>query len=208
MLGRRKVALILASASQQRKKLLARAGYRFRVIPSNLTESAVTIKNVSPAHHAVRLAFAKAAEVAGRHPKALVMAADTVVDFNGQIIGKPADEKDAERIIRLLFSAPHKVITAVALIRAQDGIELVETETTTVYPRRLSDEQIAAYIQSGCWQGKAGAYGIQETGDEFVERIEGSLTNVMGFPMELVARLLSKVGLGSPDLQKARSKTI
>ncbi len=122
-----------------------------------------------------------------------MIGADTVVDFNGEIIGKPADAKEAEQITRNLFSAPHKVITAVALVRLSDGIELCESDTTTVYPKRLTDKQIAEHIKSGSWQDKAGAYAIKETGDEFVEKIQGSLTNVMGLPMELLQRLLSGI---------------
>lgn len=188
-----KTALILASASPRRKKLLTRPGYKFKVIPSGLDESALSITNPSPAGFAAEVALAKAMEVAKKHPTALVIGADTVVDFNGRMIGKPADAKDAERIIRLLFSEPHKVITAIALVRIQDGTEIVETDTTIVYPRKLTEKQIADYINTGLWQGKAGAYGIQETGDQFVEKINGSLTNVMGLPMEVVQHLLHKV---------------
>ena len=120
------------------------------------------------------------------------MGADTVVDFNGKIIGKPEDADHAEEITRMLFSQPHDVITAVALVRICDGIEMIEAAITKVFPKRLTEEQILDHIQNGKWQGKAGAYGIQETGDEFVERIEGSFTNVIGLPMELVAEMLEK----------------
>jgi septum formation protein len=114
------------------------------------------------------------------------------VDFQGEIVGKPSDEKEAERITRKLFSAPHKVITAVAIARSSDGVELVESETTTVYPKRLTDKQIAEHIKGKSWQDKAGAYAIKECGDEFIERIEGSLTNVMGLPMELLGRMMKQ----------------
>lgn len=192
MSEQRKAALILASASARRKKLLEHSGYEFKVVPSGVDESSLKIANSDPAGFAAEVALAKAMEVAGRYPAALVIGADTVVDFNGEIIGKPADAKDAARIIRLLFSAPHKVITAVAIIRIKDHTQVVETDTTTVYPKKLTDEQIADYIKTGRWQGKAGAYGIRETGDEFVEKIDGSITNVMGLPMELVEHLLKR----------------
>lgn len=192
MSEQRKAALILASASARRKKLLERSGFKFKVVPSSVDESSLKIKNADPAGFAAEVALAKAMEVAGRYPAALVIGADTVVDFNGGIIGKPADARDAERIIRLLFSAPHKVITAVAIIRIKDHTHLVETDTTTVYPKKLTDKQITDYIKTSRWRGKAGAYGIKETGDEFVERIDGSITNVMGLPIELIERLLKK----------------
>ena len=121
----------------------------------------------------------------------LVMGADTVVDSNGHIIGKPADATDAERITRMLFVGPHKVITAVALLRINDNVEVVEVESTIVYPNKLTEDQIAEHIKNGDWRGKAGAYGIQETGDEFIDHIDGSFTNVIGLPMELIQKMLT-----------------
>ena len=111
------------------------------------------------------------------------------------IIGKPDDAEHAEDITRRLFSRPHKVITGVALVCKEKGIDLVEADTTIVYPRQLTEAQITEHIRKGDWQGKAGAYGIQETGDEFVDRIEGSFTNVMGLPMELTQQLLTELGI-------------
>jgi septum formation protein len=183
---------ILASASARRKRLLGKAGYRFEVIPSNIDESVFDIEGASTIDHTKQLALAKALAVAQKYPSQLVLGADTVVDFEGQIVGKPKDAADAERITRMLFSRPHEVITSVALVRIDDGLEIVETATTTVIPKKRTDEQVAQHIKNGDWRGKAGAYGIQETGDEFVERIEGSFTNVIGLPMELVERLLGK----------------
>jgi septum formation protein len=183
---------ILASASPRRKLLLEKAGYRFEVIVSNIDESAFGIDGISSIEHTKQLALAKALAVGRKYPAELILAADTVVDFKGQIIGKPKDAADAERITRMLFSGPHEVVTGVALVKIDEKIEIVETVTTTVIPRKLTTEQIAEHIKIGDWRGKAGAYGIQETGDEFVERIEGSFTNVIGLPMELVQKLLDK----------------
>jgi len=188
--------IILASTSPRRRQLLAEAGYKFTIVPPDIDESSFFTDATAPAgltdKYAKRLALAKAKNVAEKHPDCLVIGADTIVDFNGQIIGKPADAKEAEQITRKLFSRPHKVITAVAIVRLSDGIEVVESDCTTVYPKKVTDEQIAEHIKSGFWRDKAGAYAIKETGDEFVERIEGSLTNVMGLPMELLGRLLKR----------------
>ena len=140
--------------------------------------------------YAEALALAKAKSVAPLYPDRLVIGADTIADFAGEIIGKPIDADDAERITRKLFGAPHKVITGLAIIRLCDHTELVESDVTTVYPKPMTADQIAEHIKGGTWRDKAGAYAIQETGDEFVERIEGSLTNVMGLPMELLKSLL------------------
>jgi septum formation protein len=183
--------MILASASPRRKDLLARAGYAFDVIPSDVDESAFSDAGVDPARHAEVLALAKARSVASGYPDRLVIGADTLVNHDGEIVGKPVDAEDAERITRKLFSAPHEVITGLALIRLVDSVEIVRSDITTVYPRSLTNEQIARHIAGGTWEDKAGAYAIQETGDEFVERLDGSLTNVVGLPMELLARLLA-----------------
>jgi septum formation protein len=187
---RRPVSIILASASPRRKQLLAEAGFKFTPVPPDINES--TLEGEGAHKCAERLALAKAKDVAGRFPDSLVIGADTVVDFQGQIVGKAADAKQAERITRKLFSAPHKVITAVAIVRAADGTEIIESETTTVYPKKLTDEQIAEHIKSESWRDKAGAYAIKEGGDEFIEKIEGSLTNVMGLPMELLKRMMRR----------------
>jgi septum formation protein len=183
------ISIILASASPRRRQLLAEAGYEFTTVCPDIDESVFADELSSPRECAERLALAKARSVAEKYPQCLVIGADTVADFEGEIIGKPGDAKEAEEITRKLFSRPHKVITAVAIVRVSEGAEIVESDSTTVYPRKLSDKQIAEHIRSGSWKGKAGAYAIKEA-DEFVERIEGSLTNVMGLPIELVQRLL------------------
>jgi septum formation protein len=184
------VSIILASVSPRRKQLLAEAGYEFTVVPPEIDESA--FEGAGACECAKRLALAKARDVAGEFPDCLVIGADTVVDFQGEIIGKAANEKEAEVITRKLFSAPHKVITGVAVVRMADGVEIVESETTTIYPKVLTDKEIAEHIKGGTWKGKAGAYAIKEGGDAFIERIEGSLTNVMGLPMELLGRMMGR----------------
>ncbi len=184
------VSFILASASPRRRELLIEAGYKFKVVPPEIDESA--FEGTDSRKYAEQLALAKAKNVAGRFPESLVIGADTVVDFQGEIIGKAANEKEAEVIVRKLFSKPHKVITGVAIIRVSDRVEIVKSETTTVYPKPLTDKQIAEHIKGGSWEGKAGAYGIQEGGDAFIERIEGSFTNVMGLPMELLGRMMEQ----------------
>lgn len=189
---RHPVSIILASASPRRRELLTGAGYEFTVVPPEIDESAFVFKGRGACEYAERLALAKAKSIAARFPDSLVIGADTVVDFQGEIIGKPADAKDAEQITRKLFSAPHKVITGVAIVRASDGVEIVESDMTTVYPKKLTDKQVAKHIKSQTWREKAGAYAIKENGDEFVEKIEGSLTNVIGLPMELLERLLKR----------------
>jgi len=185
--------IILASQSPRRKQLLAEAGYQFTVHPADINESAFESDGAVPRIYAERLALAKAENVAGKFPDCIVIGADTIVDCDGQIIGKPVDAADAEQITRKLFARPHKVITAIAIVHLAGGIKLLETDTTTVYPKKMTDRQIAEHIAGRSWQDKAGAYAIQQQGDEFIERIDGSLTNVMGLPMELLERMLDSV---------------
>jgi len=185
--------IILASASPRRSQLMSEAGYEFTVVLPEVDESAFETNDADPVEYAKRLALAKAKSIAGKYPDSFVIGADTIVDFAGRIIGKAADAKEAEQITGKLFSKPHKVITGVAIVRLSDGTELVESDSTTVYPRKMSAGQIADHVKGGSWRDKAGAYAIQETGDEFVEKIEGSLTNVMGLPMELLESLLTQL---------------
>ncbi len=190
--------LILASASPRRKQLMTEAGYKFTVVTSGVDESAFPADEISACEYAKRLALAKANDVASKYPSSLVIGADTVVDFQGQIIGKAADAEEAHEITEKLFSTLHKVITGIAIVRLVDGTKLIESDTTTVYPKKMTARQISEHIKGGSWKDKAGAYAIQETGDEFVEKIDGSMTNVMGLPMELMESLLAQLKV-SPD---------
>ena len=185
--------IILASASPRRRQLLTQAGYDFRVVVPDVDESAFSSEQINPCDYAEKLALAKARSVAVKFPDNIVLGADTIVDFNGLIIGKAVDAKEAEQITRKLFSRPHKVITAVVIIAGNRNIEMVQSDTTVVYPKKLSNQQILAHIESQTWQDKAGAYAIQESGDQFVEKIDGSLTNVMGLPMELLQKMLGNM---------------
>jgi septum formation protein len=181
--------LVLASASQRRSELLRAAGYRFVVDVSDFDEESIAAGSEG-GRYAEVLALGKAMSVAKRRPADIVLGADTVCECNGEIIGKPRDRRDAERITRKLFSRPHKTITGIAIVRLSEGLEIVTHDVTTIYPKKMMEGQIAAHLAGGTWEGKAGAYAIQETGDEFVERLDGSLSNVVGLPMELLERVL------------------
>ena len=184
---------ILASSSPRRMQLLTEAGYEFAVVHPDIDESSFTTDQIFPCKYAEQLALAKAKSVVQKFPDSPVIGADTIVDCRDEIIGKPAGAEEARRIILKLFSEPHKVITGLAVCRARDGVEIVAHDSTTVYPKQLTQDQIDGHIESGLWKDKSGAYAIKENGDEFIERIEGSLTNVMGLPMELLEQLLKKI---------------
>ncbi len=186
-------SFILASKSPRRIELLREAGYEFDVWPSGVDESVFDRVGPVPATYAETLALAKAESVAQHHPDRLVLGADTIIDYEGRIIGKAKDHAHAERIVKKLFARPHDVITGLALIWKDRHIEIVTHELTRVIPRVMSSAQIQAHLRSDTWQGKAGAYAIQENGDEFIERLEGSLTNVIGLPMERLKDLLTEI---------------
>jgi len=173
------------------------AGYEFTVVVPDIDESTFSSDGMDAREFTKKLALVKAKSIAQSYHDSFIIGADTVADFDGRIIGKAADATDAEMITKMLFSKPHKVVTGLAIIRLRDNTQLIESDSTTVYPRPMTAEQIARHIKGGTWKDKAGAYAIQETGDEFVERIEGSLTNVMGLPMELLESLLERLGISA-----------
>ncbi len=188
-----KHSFILASASPRRKELLKKAGYKFDIVISTIDESKIKIKGLTPAQFACAAALAKANNVAEEFPQKTIVAADTIADFDGQIIGKAQTAKQAERITRKLFSKPHKVITAIAIVKKNIGLELVDYDTTTVYPKKLTENQITEHIASKLWKDKAGAYAIQQGSDKFIDHIEGSKTNVMGLSMELFEKMIKRI---------------
>ncbi len=167
-------------------------GLAFEVIPPDADESAP--EGCSPEETAVALATRKARRVADGLTSGLVLGADTLVALGDEIIGKPQDRRHAVEILRKLTRSPHRVITGVCLIDAACGTERAAAESTRVTMRPMSEEEIADYVDSGEAMGKAGAYAIQETGDRFVERIEGSLSNVVGLPCNLLERMLKDCG--------------
>lgn len=181
--------LILASASPRRAELLRAAGYRFKVVHPPLEEPDERHPHVDVASYAESLAFFKASSIAVDYSDATILAADTITVLGDEIFGKPADRDDALRTLRALSGTIHSVITGVALLHPRSEHRLIHHAVTTVRVRPLSDPTIETYLDTGQWQGKAGAYGIQDEGDPFVEKIEGSFTNVVGLPMELLSNM-------------------
>ena len=184
------MSLILASASPRRAELLASAGFDFEVAPAEVDETPAP--GEPPIAYALRVARdkARAAAAAGLSPGGILLAADTVVAVQGQILGKPAGRLDAARMLRLLGGAIHEVHTAVVLRRASD--EQSDVVTTRVRFVPLSEAEIQWYVDSGEPDGKAGAYAIQGRGARFIDWIEGSWSNVVGLPIATVYRLLER----------------
>lgn len=181
--------LILASASPRRAALLRAAGIEFTVRVAEVDE---TIKpGELPRDYVLRLSSEKARAVAQGDD--LVLGADTTVVIHGQIAGKPVDAEDAKRMLRLLSGRWHEVLTAVSLVRA--GRVLSEIASTRVKFAEMSEAEIDWYVATGEPMDKAGAYAVQGRASLFVERIEGSYSNVVGLPVQLVYRLAREMGV-------------
>jgi septum formation protein len=180
--------LILASASPRRRLLLAEAGYAFEVDPSDVEEPE-PVPDTDPADYVARLAWAKATAVARRRRDGLILAADTACAVGGHILNKPVDRDDAERMIRLQEGRATEVLTGLCLYRADRDEWVGAVEVSVVRFRVLDDNERIAFLDSGRWQGKAGAYGVQDR-DPFVSVARGSFSNVVGLPMERLAALL------------------
>jgi len=194
--------LVLASSSPRRQALLREAGIAFEVYPPPLVEPPFEQGGLSPRRWAEALSFFKARATAAAlrpsrdadgsarpgPPERLILAADTVAALADRALGKARDADDARAMLRELSTHPHQVITGVTLLAG--GRRLIRSETTTVFMKPMSAAEIDAYVASGEWVGKAGAYAIQETADRYVERIEGSLSNVVGLPIELLRGML------------------
>ena len=189
--------LILASSSPRRRQLLAEAGLQFQVVAPPLPEPNQQSEGLSPTEHAEALAYFKARAVADSHPGDVVLGADTVVAAASRLLGKADGAKQARAMLESLSGTRHQVITGVALL-GPCGKRLITSDVTWVTMRKMTGREIQAYVDSGEWIGKAGAYAIQMTADRYVEKLEGSFSNVVGLPMELVTRLLRVL---FPDLQ-------
>ena len=167
----------------------------FRVLPSVVDET--KIKERDPVEFALEAAVLKARDVGGI-PRSLVIAADTIVCLGDRIIGKPRDREDARRTLEALSGTRHRVITAVALFKKDEG-SLTGYEESFVRFRKLDAAAIEAYLNTGDPLDKAGSYAIQEVNDAFVESLEGGYDNVVGLPVALVRRLLEQFLAGEKD---------
>ena len=182
--------LTLASASPRRAELLRAAGYDPEVIVPPIHEPERLGSSVPPVQQAEALSYFKARSVIGLVESGVILGADTIVVLDGVVYGKAAGEADARRILSTLSGTRHQVITGVSLLSADGRRRVIGHDCTGVTMRPMAGAALDAYIASGAWVGKAGAYGIQDHGDVFIERIEGSYSNVVGLPMETVAAML------------------
>jgi septum formation protein len=199
--------IVLASKSPRRVDLLTQlldhqfgeGVVAFAIDPPNIDES--PLANETPIAHVQRLAMAKSHAVAARHDTAaVIIAADTTVDLDGKIFGQPADESDARSMLSQLSGRTHQVHTAVAVVHlAHDGTMLSQAhglDSAGVSMLEISPENMEWYLATGESMGKAGSYAVQGDGGALVERVEGSLTTVIGLPLDLLSNLLLQVDCG------------
>jgi septum formation protein len=193
--------LILASRSPRRRELLADAGYQFTVIPPAEDVESGICSNCSPAELVAELAHRKASAVrqellqspqsAIRNPQSfIILAADTVAECDGLILGKPRDEDDARKMLARLSGREHRVLSGVCLWPLCDSQPIVRVAVTTLRMDEITDAQLNEYMAGGAWEGKAGAFGYQDRLG-WVHILEGSQSNVVGLPMELLAEMLA-----------------
>lgn len=185
-------SLILASSSPRRRQLLHDEGYSFSVIPPHESAEGGEREGESPPELVARLAFQKARDVAQRVERGLVIGCDTVAECGGQILGKPADENHARQMLELLRGREHRVYSGLCLWTRPGDAPCIEIDVTSLVMDSISDTQLAAYLATGHWQGKAGAFGYQD-GLDWVRIVSGSESNVVGLPMELLARMLASL---------------
>lgn len=188
-----RASLVLASASPRRLALLRQIGIEPDLIePADIDETPLPRERA--ADYALRIARAKAAAIAARHPGAFVLAADTVVAVGRRILPKPEDEASARGCLERLSGRRHRVLGAV-VVRAADGRVAHRLVTTRVAFKRLTAEEIAGYLASGEWRDKAGGYAIQGLAARFIPWISGSYPNVVGLPLTETVALLRGLGL-------------
>lgn len=187
--------LILASQSPRRRQLLEEAGYEFEVIAPGPQAECGVCSGEAPEKLVRRLARAKAADVARRVARGTVLGCDTVAECLGQVLGKPADEAHARRMLQLLRGRPHRVLSGLCVWRRPTDAVRVNVAVTHLRMADISDAELDAYLATDAWIGKAGAFGYQD-GVPWITLLEGSESNVVGLPLELLHTMLAAPGAG------------
>jgi septum formation protein len=182
--------LILASTSPRRRQLMEQHGYKFEVIPPHESAECGVCSRETPPELVARLAYQKAKDVAERTESGLVIGCDTVAECCGLILGKPKNREHAREMLSLLRGREHHVYSGLCLWRRPGEEHHVQVDVTRLVMDPITDEQLEAYLNTDLWEGKAGAFGYQD-GNDWVRVLSGSESNVVGLPMELLARMLA-----------------
>ncbi len=181
---------ILASNSPRRITLLGSLGYHFDIIPHNIQESCVQ-NDALPIELVQYLAYQKANDVARRVNDAIIISADTVVFYEKSILGKPKNASDAKRMLLMLSNSEHDIVSGVCIMDMPSKKKILRTDRTYIKMRYIAEEEIEMYIKSGEPMDKAGAYAVQGEGRKFIEKMEGSYTNAIGLPLELIKEMIN-----------------
>lgn len=192
--------IILASQSPRRKALLEQIGLVFEIVVSDYEEKP---DHSLPPHKIVQqLSLGKAKSVAQHHKEAIIIGADTIVTFDGKVIGKPKDKADAIKTLRLLSNNTHVIITGLSIIDATSGKCITKSVKTSVKMKKLTEHEIQRYTETKEPLDKAGSYGIQEKGAVLIERISGDYSNVVGLPIPALVRSLKHMNISIEDCWK------
>jgi septum formation protein len=185
--------VILASGSPRRKDLLTRMGVKFTVVPSNVDEP--LDNNRTPEEVAIELALAKARSVAEQHPDALVVGSDTIVAVDDKQLAKPADETEARQMLQSLAGRHNVVVTSIVTVCKAQGCERAAADATLVYFKPFDEQAMQAYLSSGDWHDKAGAYGVQSGAAPLIDHLSGDYDTVVGLPTKILAHFLQEEGI-------------
>ena len=182
--------LILASSSPRRRDLLTEVGYRFeRIVPDETAECGICSRETPP-ELVARLAYQKAGNVAPRVKHGIVLGCDTVAECHGHILGKPENRAHAAQMLQLMSGRVHHVYSGICLWRRPEDTTLVRVDSTKLKMDRLTEAELTSYLATNAWEGKAGAFGYQD-GLDWVHVVDGSESNVVGLPLELLAEMLT-----------------
>ncbi|BDU50930.1 nucleoside triphosphate pyrophosphatase [Haliovirga abyssi] len=191
--------MILASKSPRRKEILESFDMKLEIKTADIDESSNEIK---PSKQVEEIAYKKAIKIANENKKSYVLAADTVVVFENNILGKPKDEKDAYDMLKKMSGKVHEVITGYVFLNLEKKIEIISHNRTKVYMRDFDEEKINWYIATKEPMDKAGAYGIQGKGNILIDKIDGDFFNVMGFPLSKFINDLEINGISLEEIKK------
>jgi len=185
--------IILATTSPRRHGLAQEMGLEFEIEASNYEEDMT--RKMKPKEMVMEFAYGKASDVAKKHKEGIVIGVDTIVVFNGKKLGKPKSDEDAFKMLKSFSGKKQYVYSGVCLIDCTTGKKILDCEITEVYFKKLSDDEIKAYIKTGEHRGKAGGYGIQKLASIFIKKVNGCYFNVMGFPIYNIYKNLTKLGV-------------
>lgn len=190
--------LILASQSPRRRQLLESAGFRFEVVSPDPDAEGEIVDGEPPAQLVARLALRKAAHVAASIEQGVVIGCDTVAECDGEVLGKPRNENHAREMLQRLRGREHRVFSGLCLWKCPENSKQIDVSVTRLVMEKITDEELESYLATNAWEGKAGAFGYQD-GIPWIRILEGSESNVVGLPLELLAKMLNAPAGSEPE---------